>query len=88
MQNLGINCTIVMSDLLFEQYTAFVFLLHRETLYNPVWGSYCNIRHEGDLVTFVDIMSAKNSISKYGRDVVTFVTNKIIKNKNFNYLPK
>ena len=37
---------------------------------------------------FVDIMSAKNNIPKYGRDVVTFVTNKIITNKNFNYPPK
>ena len=32
-------------------------------------------------------MSDKNNIAEYGRDVVTFVTNKIIKNKNFNYPP-
>ena len=35
-------------------------------------------KYEGDLITFVDIMSAKNNIAEYEGDVVTFVTNKII----------
>ena len=55
--------------------------------------NYCVDRHstaqyEGDLVTFVDIMSAKNNIVEYEGDVVTFVTNKTIENKNINYPPK
>ena len=42
---------------------------------------------------FGDIMSTKNNNFKYGRDVVTFVTNKIIpnkriKNKKFDYPQK
>ena len=44
----------------------------------------CSDRHS----TKKYVMSAKNNIAKYGRDVVTFVTNKIIKNTNFNYPPK
>ena len=45
-------------------------------------------KYEGYIVMFLNIMSAKNNIVEYGRDVVNFFTNKIIKNKKFNYPPK